>query len=72
MGSTLSWKTHIDQLASKLSSGCCTVRSLKSFMSWKNPRMVYFSYVHSLITYGVIFGVTCPTVILPLKFKREQ
>jgi hypothetical protein len=57
---TLSWKTHIDSLLPKLSSACYAIRSLKSFMSLENLRMVCFSYVHSLISYGIIFWGNSP------------
>jgi len=55
LDSTLSWKTHIDQLSSKLNLACYVIRSLKFVISTKNLRTIYFSYVHSIITYGVIF-----------------
>jgi hypothetical protein len=52
---TLSWKTHIDQLSPKLNSACYIIKSLRSVISTKNLRIIYFSYVHSIITYGIIF-----------------
>ena len=55
LDSTLSWKTHIDQLSSKLNSACYVIRSLKSVISTKNLRTICFSYVHSLIAYGILF-----------------
>jgi hypothetical protein len=55
LDSTLSWKTHIDQLSSKLNTACYVIRSLKSVISRKNLRTIYFSYVHSIIGYGIIF-----------------
>jgi len=55
LDSTLSWKTHIDQLSSKLNSACYIVRSLISLISTTNLRTIYFSYVHSIIDYGIIF-----------------
>ena len=54
---TLSWKPHIDQLISKLNSACYIIRSLKSIISLKNLRMIYFSSVHSIISYSIIFWV---------------
>jgi hypothetical protein len=53
--STLSWKTHIEQLSSKLNSACYVIRSLKSIISTTDLRTIYFSYVHSIITHGIIF-----------------
>jgi len=55
MDSTLSWKTHIDQLSTKLNSACYVIRSLKSVISTMNLRTIYFSYVHSVMTYSIIF-----------------
>jgi hypothetical protein len=55
LDSTLSWKTHIDQLSSKLNSACYIIRSLRSIISSKNLLTIYFSYVYSIITYGIIF-----------------
>jgi len=52
---TLSRKTHIDHLSSKLNTACYIIRYLKSAISTKNLRTIYFSYVHSIIAYGIIF-----------------
>jgi hypothetical protein len=40
LDSTLSWKTHIDQLSSKLNSACYVIRSLKSVISAMNLRTI--------------------------------
>jgi hypothetical protein len=55
LDSTLSWKPHIDQLISKLNSACYVIRSLKSLTPLETLRMIYFSSVHSIISYGLIF-----------------
>ena len=60
LDNTLSWKTHFDQLGSKLSSACYVIRSLKSVISKKNLRTIYFFYVHSVITYAIIFWGNSP------------
>jgi hypothetical protein len=52
---SLSWKNHIDQLGHKLNKSCYLIRSIKPFLSLEMLKMVYFSYVHSLLTYGIIF-----------------
>ena len=57
---TLSWKKHIDQLSSKLNSACYVIRSLKYVISTENLRTIYFSYVHSIIMYNVIFWGNSP------------
>jgi hypothetical protein len=58
LDSTLSWKPHTDQLIPKLNSACCVIRFLKSTISLGNLRMIYFSTVHSTISYGLIFWGT--------------
>jgi hypothetical protein len=60
LDSTLSWKTHIDHLSPKLNSACYVIRSLKSVISTKNLTTIYFSYVHSIIAYGIIFWGNSP------------
>jgi len=52
---TLSWREHISSLASKLNKACYAVRAIKPFMSPSVLRVVYFSYFHSVMSYGVIF-----------------
>jgi hypothetical protein len=50
--STLSWKHHIDILRSKL---FYAIRTVKSLMTQESLRIIYFSYFHSVMTYGIIF-----------------
>jgi hypothetical protein len=52
---TLSWKSHIDKLVTKLSSACYAIRTVKGFMTQETLKMIYFSCVHSVIEYGIIF-----------------
>ena len=52
---TLSWRTHIDTIVPKLSSACFAMRAIKPFLSQDSMRMVYYSYFHSIMTYGLIF-----------------
>ena len=57
---TLSWKGHILDLSTKLNKACYAIRTVKSFMSLKALKTVYFSYFHSIMSYGVIFwGNSC-------------
>ena len=60
LDSTLSWKSHIDKLSSKLNSACYVIRTLRSIISAKNLRTIYFSYAHSIMTYGIIFWGSSP------------
>jgi hypothetical protein len=53
--STMSWKEHIIELTSKLNKACYAIRTLKSLMSPDVLRILYFSYFHTIMTYGIIF-----------------
>jgi len=51
---TLTWK-HIGELISKMNKACYAIRLIKLFMSLDVLRSTYSSYVHSIISYGIIF-----------------
>ena len=53
--STLSWSDQTVSLTSKLNKACYAIRMVKSCMSLDVLRMIYFSYVHSITAYGIIF-----------------
>jgi hypothetical protein len=53
--SSLSWKNHIDQMMIKLSRTCYAVGYVKYFTSQDTLRTIYFSYFHSILSYGTIF-----------------
>jgi hypothetical protein len=55
LDNTFSWKNHIDTIIPKLSSTCFAVRAIKPFLSQESLKMVYFSYFHSIMTYGLVF-----------------
>jgi len=53
--STLSCKDHITRLTSKLKKACYAIRAIKPFMSLDVMKIIYYSYVHPVISYGIIF-----------------
>jgi len=52
---TLSWNQHIDQIATKLCSACYALRNLKHILPQSTLRTIYYAYVHSISSYGIIF-----------------
>jgi len=54
--SSLSWKEHIIELTSKLNKACYAIRAIKPFMSSDVMKMIYYSYVQSVTSHGIIFG----------------
>jgi hypothetical protein len=59
----LTWKNHIDQLISKLNSASYAIRAVNATLSRKALRMLYFSYIHSVTSHGIILGGnTCNSI----------
>jgi hypothetical protein len=51
---------HSESLKSRINKACYAIRAVKSFMSLRALKTVYFSYFHSIMSYGVIFwGNSC-------------
>jgi len=71
INNTLSWKDHIAALTSKVSKTCYAIRAIKRFMSSDVLRTIYFSYIHSVMSYGIIFGVIHIIVTAFLRLKKE-
>jgi hypothetical protein len=55
LDTALNWKHHISELIPRLNKACYAIRSIKSFMSPNVLRTAYFSYAHSIMSYGLIF-----------------
>ena len=53
---TLSWKQHIDQAVNKISVACYAIRNMKSLVLPDSLRIIYFAYIHSILSYGIILG----------------
>jgi hypothetical protein len=53
---TLSWKSHITHLSKRLGSACNALRAITPDLSTDILKMVYYAYVHSLLSYGIILG----------------
>ena len=49
---TLSWKNHVEQMTYKLSAVCYAMRSV---ISQETLKVVYYTYVHSIMNYRIIF-----------------
>jgi hypothetical protein len=68
---SLSWKDHIDQMTSKLNTACFVIRTLQSILSQETLRMVYFAYVHSTMSYGIIFWGNLPYSETIFKMQKK-
>jgi len=67
-----SWKAHMEQMISKLNTACFVLRTIQALMSLETSRMVYFSYIHSILSYGIIFGGNQPYSDKIFKIQKGQ
>jgi hypothetical protein len=58
--SSLSWKHHIDGLLVKLGTACYAMRSVRPSVSKESLQMIYYSYFHVVMSYGIIFWGNSP------------
>jgi predicted cation transporter len=68
----LTWNNHIDQLISKLNSACYAMRAVNALLSRKGLRMLIFSYVHSIISHGIILGGNIPNSIKIFRIRKTR
>ena len=60
INNNLSWKTRIDCIKSKLSSACYAMRSVKPYVTINTLKVIYYSYFHSVMSYGLLFWGNSP------------
>jgi hypothetical protein len=56
----LSWKKHIEAIIPKLSAATFAMRVEQLFLSLDSLKLIYCSYFHSVLTYGIIFWGNTP------------
>ena len=52
---TLTCNNNVSELTARLNKACYAIRSIRPFMSLDVSRSTYFSYAHSIISYGITF-----------------
>jgi len=65
----MNWKNHIEQILPKLSAACFSIRNLIPILNLDILHMVYFSYFHLVLQYGIIFweNSTCAHQVFKLQ-----
>jgi hypothetical protein len=53
--SSCTWKAHTAQLLPKLCKACFLMMAIKPIMYIETLKILYYTYFHSLMTYGIIF-----------------
>ena len=54
LDSKLQWGPHIDGLSGRLSSAAYAVKKIRHLTDINTARLVYFSYFHSIMSYGLL------------------
>jgi hypothetical protein len=58
-------------LSLRLHKTCFAITAIKPLMSLDSIKMIYYSYVHSIPKYGIIFWGNAPLAKVSLKFKKN-
>jgi len=61
----------VGELTPRLNKACYAIRLIKPFMSLDVLRSTYVLYVHSIISYGIIFWENSFIVKKYLKLRKE-
>jgi len=67
------WNTHIEKTCNKLRNLLFKFKIMKEYLPIKSLKMVYFSLVESIISYGIIgWGGTAKTILKPLAILQKR
>ena len=72
MNNTLSWNHHIDLLMKKLSTACYIIRNDKTHMSALSLKVIYYSFFHSVMSYGIIFWGNSSHSCINFRIQKRQ
>jgi hypothetical protein len=67
----LSWKGHIEYITPKLNSACYCIRAVKPFVSQDTLKIIYYSYFHAVMVYGLPFWGTSTDSIKVFKLQKK-
>ena len=68
---TVSWREHVAELTPKLNKTSYVIRTLMFLRSLEILRMVYFSYFHSIMSYGIVFWGNSHSSINVFKIQKR-
>ena len=69
---TLTRDNHIDHLISRTNSAYYAIRAVTAMLPRKALRILHFSYVHSVIFYGIIFWCNTPNNIKIFRIQKKK
>jgi hypothetical protein len=71
LDNSLSRKKHIEAMVPKLSSATFAMRVVQLFLSLDYLKLIYYSYFHSISTYGIIFWGNTPHSYVIFRMQKR-
>ena len=73
MDENLNWRAHINAIESKISKNLGILRKAKAYLNFKSLKSLYFSFIHSYVTYcNIAWASTNHTKIKKLFCKQKH
>jgi hypothetical protein len=66
------WEYHINKIIAKMNSVCFALRSIRTVVSQKTIRIIYFAYANSVMIYGIIFWGNSQNSIKIFKLQKKM
>jgi hypothetical protein len=71
LDSLLSWRKHIEAIIPKLNAATFAIRVLQPLLSLDSLKLIYYSYFHSILSYGIIFWGNTPHNNVIFKMQKK-
>jgi hypothetical protein len=68
----LTWHDQINQLLKTLSSACFASRISTPLLPDETLKAIYFAFVHSILTYGIIFWGNSTHAIKIFRMQKKK
>jgi hypothetical protein len=71
LDNSLSWKKYTEAIVPKLSAATFAMRVVQLFLSLDSLKLIYYSYFHSILSYGIIFWGNTPHRNVIFKMQKK-
>jgi hypothetical protein len=72
LDNSVSWKKYIEAIVPKLSAATFAMGEVQPFLSLDSLKLIYYSYFHSMLTYGIIFWCNTPHNNVNFKIQKKM
>jgi len=71
LNNLINWNCHIEYIVPWLSSACYIMRCIKPYMSLSTLKAIYYSYLNSVISYGLLFWGNSPHSLKIFRLQKK-